>query len=240
MNRRPRKSRARSRIPAAQRDNQPSGASSEGEGVEGLRRESRRRFEGASRPHASGSNDCATANDGARLVLVDRAPDRRQPAAEMACGMKTCSILLVDDFEDALEIYEQYLTYRGFQVVAARSGQEAIAQARAHRPDLILLDVRMPGMTGTEVMQILRADSAFVNTLIIALTAHALDEERLDALRAGFDAVIAKPCLPDALVAAVESILAERSSRSVNERGRLDSGARTHSLPSPGPRTEFV
>ena len=104
-------------------------------------------------------------------------------------------------------MYEEYLTYRGFNVVVARTGDEAVAQARLHRPGVILLDLRMPGMTGTEAMRILRADPLFVNTPVIALTAHALDGERRLALDAGFDELIAKPCLPDALVAAVERIL---------------------------------
>ena len=127
--------------------------------------------------------------------------------------MKTCSILLVDDFEDGLEMYEEYLTYRGFRVVVARNGEEAVAQARVHRPGVILLDLRMPGMTGTEAMRLLRADPSFVNTLIIAFTAQALDNERGLALGAGFDAVIAKPCLPDTLVADVERLLADRRLR---------------------------
>lgn len=108
-------------------------------------------------------------------------------------------------------MYEEYLTFRGFQVVVARNGEEAVAQARLHRPDVILLDLRMPGITGTEAMRILRADSSFVNTPIIALTAHALERERRLALDAGFDELIAKPCLPDALVAAVERILNDRT-----------------------------
>jgi len=116
------------------------------------------------------------------------------------------SILLVDDFTDGLEMYEEYLTYRGYHVVVARNGDEAVAQARLHRPDVILLDLRMPGMTGTEAMRVLRADHSFVNTPVIALTAHALDGERRLALDAGFDELIAKPCLPDDLVAAVERI----------------------------------
>jgi CheY-like chemotaxis protein len=68
----------------------------------------------------------------------------------------------------------------------------------------------MPGLTGTETMQILRADSSFVNTPIVALTAYALDAERRLALDAGFDQLIAKPCLPDALAEAVERILSDR------------------------------
>jgi two-component system cell cycle response regulator DivK len=125
--------------------------------------------------------------------------------------MNTHSILLVDDFEDGLEMYQEYLIYRGFQVAVARGGEEAVTKARSHRPDVILLDLRMPGMTGTEAMRILRADSSFANTPIIALTAHAMDEERRAALGAGFDEVIAKPCLPDALVTTLERVLTDRT-----------------------------
>ena len=120
------------------------------------------------------------------------------------------SILLVDDFEDGLEMYQEYLTYRGHHVVVARNGVQAVDQARRHRPDVILLDIRMPDMTGTEAMRVLRSDGSFERVPIIALTAHALDAERRAALAAGFDAVISKPCLPDELAATVEQILASR------------------------------
>jgi two-component system cell cycle response regulator DivK len=124
--------------------------------------------------------------------------------------MSGCSILLVDDFEDGLEMYNEYLTYRGYQVVVARNGEEAILQARKHRPDVILLDIRMAVMTGTAVMRVLRADPSFERTPIIALTAHALDGERVAALAAGFDELIPKPCLPDQLVLAFERVRATR------------------------------
>ena len=74
---------------------------------------------------------------------------------------------------------------------------------------LILLDIRMPDMTGTEVMRTLRSDPEFRTVPIIALTAHALDDERQAALSAGFDAVVAKPCLPDELLAFIENLLTE-------------------------------
>ena len=118
------------------------------------------------------------------------------------------SILLVDDFEDGLDLYQEYLTYRGYRVIVARNGDEAVAQARAHAPDLIMMDIRMPLMTGTDAMRILRTDPSFGRVPIIALTAHAMEEERVVALAAGFDEVIAKPCLPDQLVLAAERILA--------------------------------
>jgi CheY-like chemotaxis protein len=122
--------------------------------------------------------------------------------------MSRRSILLVDDFEDGLEMYQEYLTFRGYQVVVARNGAEAIVQARLHRPEVILLDLRMSVMTGTDAMRILRSDPSFQHTPIIALTAHALEAERRDALAAGFDELITKPCLPDQLVLSVERILA--------------------------------
>ena len=105
-------------------------------------------------------------------------------------------------------MYREYLTYRGYQVVVARNGEEAILQARLHRPEVILLDIRMPGLTGTDVMRALRSDPSFHHVPIIALTAHALEGERIAALAAGFDELIPKPCLPDQLALAVDRILA--------------------------------
>jgi DNA-binding response OmpR family regulator len=116
-------------------------------------------------------------------------------------------ILIVDDFDDALDIYGQYLEFVGYRVLTARNGTDAINLARRHRPDLILLDISMPGLNGFDVVWILRRDPAFLHTPIVALTARALDSERAEALRGGFDTVIAKPCLPDALAAHVETIL---------------------------------
>jgi CheY-like chemotaxis protein len=116
-------------------------------------------------------------------------------------------ILLVDDFEDALDIYGQYLTYRGYRVVVARNGQEAVKKAQVCRPDLVLLDLRMPIMTGTDALRMMRADQNLAGVPIVALTAHAFDTERAKALEAGFDDFIAKPCLPDELVNAVQRLL---------------------------------
>lgn len=129
--------------------------------------------------------------------------------------MSDVSILLVDDFEDGLDLYQEYLTYRGYRVIVARNGEEAVAQARAHSPDLIMMDIRMPLMTGTDAMRILRTDPSFGRVPIVALTAHAMEDERADALAAGFDELISKPCLPDELVLAIERILA--AARQVSE-----------------------
>ena len=117
-------------------------------------------------------------------------------------------ILLVDDFDDAREIYQTYFEYHGRRILCARNGTEAIALTREHHPDVILLDLRMPGLSGTETMQRLRLDGSAGKAPIVALTAHALEDERVAALHAGFDAVFAKPILPDDLARAVDDLLA--------------------------------
>lgn len=116
-------------------------------------------------------------------------------------------ILLVDDFEDALAIYGQYLDHCGYRVVVARNGEEAIKAAEIHRPQLILLDLRMPVMSGTAALRIIRSDPTLAGVPVIALTAHALDGERRDALAAGFDDVISKPCLPNELLSIVRGFV---------------------------------
>jgi CheY-like chemotaxis protein len=118
-------------------------------------------------------------------------------------------ILLVDDFDDALDIYGTYLTHKGYRVHVARNGIEAIAEAERELPAVILLDLRMPVLDGTAALHRLRANPAFADTPIVALTAHALDEQRQAALEAGFTTVIAKPCLPDELAAAIATLLGE-------------------------------
>ncbi len=128
--------------------------------------------------------------------------------AELSPSSPTPSILIVDDFDDALDIYQQYLTFKGYRVLTANSGAAAIEVAREHRPALIFMDLRMAVMSGTEAMQLLRADAAFSEVPIVALTAQALDEEKRAAMNAGFDEVIPKPCLPDELLAAVKRLLA--------------------------------
>src|SRR5215203_3949066 len=91
-------------------------------------------------------------------------------------------ILVVDDFIDCLEMYGEFLRFHGYRVLLARCGQEAIDLAGADPPALILMDLEMPGIDGVQALHILRADGAFRETPIVALTAHALDSEREEAL----------------------------------------------------------
>jgi CheY-like chemotaxis protein len=116
-------------------------------------------------------------------------------------------VLLADDYADACEMYAEFLRTRGFGVVTAADGLEAIEAARTHQPDVILLDLRMPRMSGGEALAALKADPAFAGVPIVALTAHAMREERESALAAGFDAFIAKPIVPSDLAARLLAIL---------------------------------
>lgn len=116
-------------------------------------------------------------------------------------------VLLVDDFLDALDMYREYLIYRGYSVTTAKSGEEAIRAAAVECPDVVLMDVQMPDMNGVEAMRILRSREEFARVPIVALTAHAMDNERQQLLIDGFDEVIPKPCLPNALADAVERLL---------------------------------
>jgi len=116
-------------------------------------------------------------------------------------------ILLVEDFADAREMYSDYLAFSGFRVETATNGQEALDRARAVDPDLILMDLSLPGIDGWEATRILKSDPATKHLLIVALSAHALAADAEGARKAGCDGFIAKPCLPPDLVAQIAGYL---------------------------------
>jgi two-component system cell cycle response regulator DivK len=116
-------------------------------------------------------------------------------------------ILLVEDFADAREMYDEYLTFTGFQVETARDGHEAVEKARALLPDLILMDLSLPGMNGWEATRILKSDPATRHLTIVALSAHALPVDEIRLGGSGCDGFIAKPCLPPDLVAQITGFL---------------------------------
>ena len=116
-------------------------------------------------------------------------------------------ILVVDDYQDAREMYAEYLQFSGFRVAEARNGNEAVAQARSLTPDLILMDLSLPGMDGWEATRVLKADEATKHIPIVALTGHALAGASEGARKAGCDSFVTKPCLPDDLVVEVRRML---------------------------------
>ena len=116
-------------------------------------------------------------------------------------------ILVVDDYQDAREMYAEYLQYSGFRVAEAKNGNEAVAQARSLKPDLILMDLSLPGMDGWEATRVLKADEETQHIPIVALTGHALAGASEGARKAGCDSFVTKPCLPDDLVVEVRRML---------------------------------
>ena len=120
---------------------------------------------------------------------------------------KSPLILVVDDYQDAREMYAEYLQFSGFRVAEAKNGNEAVEQAFALRPDLILMDLSLPGMDGWEATRRLKADDATKHIPIVALTGHALAGASEGARKAGCDSFVTKPCLPDDLVVEVRRML---------------------------------
>jgi CheY-like chemotaxis protein len=114
------------------------------------------------------------------------------------------TVLLVEDNEDNLVVYRTILEHVGYKVIEARDGEEGVSQARRELPDLILMDISIPKMDGWEATQRLKADAATRAIPIIALTAHALEEDRQKAQQAGCDGYLAKPVEPRRVVQEVE------------------------------------
>ena len=116
-------------------------------------------------------------------------------------------VLLAEDFEDARELYRDYLEFSGFSVETASNGKDAIAQAIALQPDLILMDASMPVLDGWQATRELKANPVTQHIPVLALTAHAFDDARQQAKSVGCDGFVTKPCLPDDLVVKVRAAL---------------------------------
>ena len=113
-------------------------------------------------------------------------------------------ILIVDDYPDALDIWAIYLRALGFQVSTAGDGAEALAQAQRLRPDLIVLDLELPRISGFDVARRLRSNPETAHIPLIAATGYSHVAELDRAREAGFDQIVVKPCDPDCLVEEIE------------------------------------
>ena len=115
-------------------------------------------------------------------------------------------ILIADDEPDILEIIQYNLQTEGYDVVTAKNGNEAIDLAKKFQPDLIILDIMMPGKNGIEVCNILRLQPAFNDTLIIFLTALSDEGTEIKGLETGADDYLTKPVSPKVLVSKVNAL----------------------------------
>jgi CheY-like chemotaxis protein len=116
-------------------------------------------------------------------------------------------VLVVDDFADNREMYSEYLSFSGYDVIEARNGKEAIDAAQSRMPDIIIMDLSLPVMDGWEATRRLKADERTKKIPVVALTGHALAGHSKGAREAGCDSFLAKPCLPDQLVAEIKRML---------------------------------
>ena len=123
-------------------------------------------------------------------------------------------VLVVEDYQDAREMYAAYLQFSGFQVAEATDGVEAIEKTLELMPDIILMDLALPKMDGWEATRRLKMDERTRHIPVVALTGHALAGHAEGARQAGCDAFVTKPCLPDALVAEIQRMLAARKAES--------------------------
>jgi len=119
-------------------------------------------------------------------------------------------VLVCDNEEPLRALVRAALEPEGYEVVEARDGDEALELARSERPDLIVLDVMMPGRSGLDVLAELRADAAFASTPIVMLTARTQASDEAAAIAAGADRFVPKPFSPLELAAQIADLLDAR------------------------------
>ena len=123
------------------------------------------------------------------------------------------TLLLVEDDRDLLEVLRLTFEMDGFKLVLATDGEQAVAKARRHAPDLIVLDLMLPKLDGLEVCRQLRADPAFAQVPILMLTAKSDESDIILGLGLGADDYVCKPARPRELVARVRGLLRRRQSQ---------------------------
>jgi CheY-like chemotaxis protein len=118
------------------------------------------------------------------------------------------SVLVVDDYADARDVWSAVLGAEGFVVLTAATGPEALDTAVSSHPNLIVLDLGLPGLSGIDVARALRASEDMNSVPLVALTGCSDPDELKEAEAAGFNALFIKPCVPADLVAEIHRLLA--------------------------------
>jgi len=126
------------------------------------------------------------------------------------------TILLVEDFDDTRLMMKMWLMKHGYRVVEAETGEQAISAAQRELPDLIIMDVMMPGMNGLDATQRIRQYQALRRTPIVAVSAYGANEYRSLAIDAGCNEYVSTPFDPNALAELIRSLIATRESAGIN------------------------
>nr|AYM53897.1 response regulator [Corallococcus coralloides] len=129
------------------------------------------------------------------------------PGAPPEGGAQARRVLVVDDYEDNRELYSMYLEMQGFEVQTAENGAEALERARASNPDVILMDLSLPVMSGWDAIRELKADPRTGAIPVIALTGHAMATHIERAREVGADDFAAKPCVPSDVEQKIRDLL---------------------------------
>jgi two-component system cell cycle response regulator DivK len=119
-------------------------------------------------------------------------------------------ILIVEDNAQNLKLARDLLQVNGYRTIEAETGEDGVTLAGERAPDLVVMDIHLPGISGIEALARLRAESATRAIPVIAFTASVMPQDRSDILAAGFDAFVAKPINLEAFLAAVRTALAKR------------------------------
>lgn len=117
-------------------------------------------------------------------------------------------VLVVDDEPDVLLLCRVNLQHAGHEVFEAPDGERGLELAREIRPDAVVIDLMLPAMDGFELLRTLDIDRPYADAPLLVLTAKAREADRVRCLRAGADAFVTKPFVPDALVATIEALVA--------------------------------
>jgi CheY-like chemotaxis protein len=168
-----------------------------------------------------GSIDARSQGEGQGSEFVVRLPikqsaaiaEKPAPAAHRGNGLGHYRILVVDDVPASAKTLAMMLKSIGQQPAVELDGRAAIEYAKANRPDVVFLDIAMPGMNGYEVAQALRAIEQCQGTVLVALTGYGDDESRRKSLDAGFDRHLTKPVSMDQLTELVRSLPAALRAR---------------------------
>jgi two-component system, cell cycle response regulator DivK len=116
-------------------------------------------------------------------------------------------VLVVEDQEDNRRIVRDLLCSVGYQIVEAVTGEDGVRMAETHVPDLILMDIQLPGIDGYEATRRIKANAALQQIPIIAVTSYALSGDDVKAFEAGCDAYVSKPFSPRALLAKIREFV---------------------------------
>lgn len=121
------------------------------------------------------------------------------------------TILIVEDNEKNMKLVRDVLRVKGYQTLEAGTGEDGVRIAGESRPDLVLMDIQLPGMNGIDALKALRAEPSTAGIPVIALTASVMQQDRQEIMRAGFDGFIEKPINLREFLDTVQKTLAAKS-----------------------------